>query len=564
MTTTDPLKMFGTKKTHQSERVLDRPEQVRNNAGGFVFQIDKLTQFNRFLTMGTVGGTFYVGQNDLTAENVQVVMGLTQNEALQILAIDSLVEISLGGRALKQNPTFFSLAIFCHNGTPAAKKHARAQVTKVVRTGTHLFTFVGYLQQFGGWPRGIRKAVANWYTEKTAEQLAYQLVKYRQRDGYTHRDILRLSHPKVEGPASRSAIDFAINGEISEENEDVTPRMIKGFVRAQNPKKNVVKTLEKVPGLPWEALPDSAMNDVKVWDKMLDNGVPIGALLRQLPRLTNLGMLPQMGGRTDEVARMLLNPVAVEKSRIHPFQVLVALKTYAKGYGVRNSWTPSPKIIDALDEMFYVAFGNVVPTGKRTMNALDVSGSMEGHPAGDLPMSAREASAALAMVSVQTEPNQMTVAFSDGSRSDRGHFVGDMNQWTGYGWRSDTIKEVGKLTPLNLSKRQRLDDVLRTIHGLGFYRTDCSLPMMHALDNQIEIDTFIVYTDNETFHGSIHPFQALKLYRKEMGIDARLVVVSMAPTKFSIADPSDKGMLDISGFDADMPQLISDFSSGLV
>ena len=30
---------------------------------------------------------------------------------------------------------------------------------------------------------------------KDADQLAYQLVKYRQRDGWTDADVLRLAHP---------------------------------------------------------------------------------------------------------------------------------------------------------------------------------------------------------------------------------------------------------------------------------------------------------------------------------------------------------------------------------
>jgi 60 kDa SS-A/Ro ribonucleoprotein len=60
----------------------------------------------------------------------------------------------------------------------------------------------------------------------------------------------------------------------------------------------------------------------------------------------------------------------------------------------------------------------------------------------------------------------------------------------------------------------------------------------------------------------IHPFQALKRYRERTGIDAKLIVVGMTSTGFSIADPSDPGMLDVAGFDSAVPNLISDFSRG--
>jgi 60 kDa SS-A/Ro ribonucleoprotein len=56
--------------------------------------------------------------------------------------------------------------------------------------------------------------------------------------------------------------------------------------------------------------------------------------------------------------------------------------------------------------------------------------------------------------------------------------------------------------------------------------------------------------------------QALQLYREKMGINAKLVVVGMTATEFSIADPSDRGMLDVVGMDTSTPQLITEFAAG--
>jgi 60 kDa SS-A/Ro ribonucleoprotein len=115
------------------------------------------------------------------------------------------------------------------------------------------------------------------------------------------------------------------------------------------------------------------------------------------------------------------------------------------------------------------------------------------------------------------------------------------------------------LSPLAISPRQRLDDVVKSISGIPFGGTDCALPMVEALKNRWAIDTFVVYTDNETWAGSIHPAQALRLYRERMGIAAKLVVVAMASNGFSIADPDDAGMLDVVGFDTATPQVIAGF-----
>ncbi|WP_202863549.1 hypothetical protein [Ornithinimicrobium avium] len=98
---------------------------------------------------------------------------------------------------------------------------------------------------------------------------------------------------------------------------------------------------------------------------------------------------------------------------------------------------------------------------------------------------------------------------------------------------------------------------------LAFGGTDCALPVTHAIEQGLEVDTFVVYTDNETWAGSSHPHQALRTYRERSGIPAKMIVVGMTATGCSIADPSDPGMLDVAGFDSAVPQLISDFSRGL-
>jgi 60 kDa SS-A/Ro ribonucleoprotein len=49
--------------THQMTPV---PGTVQNNAGGFVYQIDKWEQFDRFLILGSEGGTYYVNEHNLT------------------------------------------------------------------------------------------------------------------------------------------------------------------------------------------------------------------------------------------------------------------------------------------------------------------------------------------------------------------------------------------------------------------------------------------------------------------------------------------------------------------
>ena len=92
--------------------------------------------------------------------------------------------------------------------------------------------------------------------------------------------------------------------------------------------------------------------------------------------------------------------------------------------------------------------------------------------------------------------------------------------------------------------------------------TDCAQPMIYAKNKKLEVDTFIVYTDNETWAGKIHPSQALKDYRESSGVDAKLIVCGMCANSFTIADPNDAGMLDMAGFDSAAPEVIRNFVLG--
>ena len=118
-------------------------------------------------------------------------------------------------------------------------------------------------------------------------------------------------------------------------------------------------------------------------------------------------------------------------------------------------------------------------------------------------------------------------------------------------------------TKLNFAPNAKLNKVIADIQGMHMGGTDCSLPMKYAIQNKLPVETFIVYTDSDTNSGhSEHPSQALKNYRKKTGIDAKLVVVGMVANNVSIADPNDKGMLDVVGFDTSAPELINMFSRG--
>jgi 60 kDa SS-A/Ro ribonucleoprotein len=90
-------------------------------------------------------------------------------------------------------------------------------------------------------------------------------------------------------------------------------------------------------------------------------------------------------------------------------------------------------------------------------------------------------------------------------------------------------------------------------------RTDRALPIVWAARNKLNVSAFITYTDSETWAGNIHPAQALHQYRDEFVGDAKALVVGMTSNGFTLADPNDRGMLEVVGFDTTVPAVIVDF-----
>lgn len=520
--------------TPQTKRTPGRTDEVKNNAGGFVFKVNDKSRLERFLILGTDKGTYYVGEQKLTAQNVSFLKDAVRKD--ERMVVDTLVDVSVNGRALKNSPALFALATVMTEGKD--KAYAREAVQKVARTSTHLFEYAQYIDDMGGWGRAKRRSVAEWYENKSIDTLAYQAVKYRQRNGWTHRDLFRLSHPQ--------GVDQGVGNFILGKDVEAEVEILKGFAEMQSATsvKDVVKTLETFKNLPWETIPTQFLKDVKVWKTLFYNGQLRGqALIRNITRLARIGAFDDMVFATD-YANAIANQEMIQKTRLHPINFLNAVVVHESGQidrngysmwsmGRKKDWKSNGKIVDALNEGFHMAFKAVEPSGKRTLVATDVSGSMSQAATG-LDLSCAQVSAAVSMTVARTEPYSDIVGFSS------------------------------NIVDLGITAKSSFADAMRKVSNRNFGGTDTAAAIEYATRNRIEVDTFVIVTDNETWGGSQKPFQALKQYRQKTGRDARVAVLGVASTDFTIADPTDRGMMDFVGFDANAPRALADFSAGRI
>lgn len=543
------LQSLSIKETPQNEPIFGA-DQVENNGGGYVYESDKWARLRRFLILGSESGTFYCGERELTLSNATNILDCIHEDGYKTL--QAIYDVSCEGLGIRNDECIFALALLMSHGSLEDKKAAAILFANICRTASHLFLFASFIKQHRGWGRLLRRTVASWYEnhlsdDKGIRDLSYQAIKYRKRYGYTHRDLLRLSHPNpLENKKgsdllwllSRKDLLGAIkltdgvlsSGELSTLSFDELPDPLKGYSIVNDFDSSIYdicSAIEKY-DLPREAIATEYLNNSNVWKSLLKK-MPLTALVRNLGVMTSKGALMPMSDEVQTVVDTLENPEIISKSRIHPIQLLLALSTYESGHGFRGSlsWEPIARVVDAINRAFYLSFKNIEKSTKRVLIGLDVSGSMGIDFIGGKPITPREASVAMCMVAMHTYSNSHVIAFSD------------------------------EIVPFPISTSQRLSDAINKASNMPFGRTDCALPMLYALEKKLNVDTFIIYTDNETWYGDIHPKQALDRYREKINPDAKLITVAMTSTEFSIADPSVDYMFDVVGFDASLPKIIS-------
>lgn len=523
--------------TPQTEAIPGREaEMVRNNAGGVTFELDKWGTLDRFIMIGSEGGNYYVGQKDLTKQSFANTLECIAADGVR--AVNRAVEYSTAGRAPKNDPALVVLALAAAKGSAEVQAAAYDALPKVARTGTHLFTFVSILNDMGKWNAAAKRGLAKWYTARSIDKLAVQMLKYQQRNGWSHRDVLRLAHVKPQNDVQTNLFKYVVKGGEALAQGDAIPQLVVDFeyLKRATTAKEVVRLIETNKDISWELIPTQFLKDKDVLTALLPT-MGLTAVIRQLGKLTAAGVLDPMSANQKLVVSKLSDIEAIKGQRLHPISILQSLKQYSTGHGEKGSlvWTPNQNIVDSLNDAFYAAFGTLEKTDAGQYIAIDVSGSMSWDTSkvnGSPNLYARDVAACMAMAIARTTSNYFIGAFS------------------------------GEIQEMKISPSMRLDSVLKEMSKMPAGSTDCSLPMLDAAKKRMSgVDLFTVITDNETYAGRVQPVQALRDYRSAFNKSAKLCVMATSVSNFTIADPKDAGMLDIAGFDSAAPQIIADFAS---
>ena len=520
---------YGNLKQTVSQPIVGRSKEMsKTNGGGFAFTVDDFTKLDRFLNLGATTGTFYLSAKAQQYSSFDAVVNCINEDGMR--TINRIVEVSSKGLAHKNDHAIYALALVFKHGSVEVKNAAKDNFCKVVRTGTHLFMFVDFIKKMRGFGKLVRNAINSWYESKDTKSMAFQVSKYQNREGWSHKDVFRLAHPKFGKTTNKNKIaKWAMGGlnALDSKAADEGIKLLQGveLVRKATTEKEVVKLITQY-GLQREHIPTQFLNKDAVQEAMLPY-MGATALIRNLGNMSASGLLSQFSGASKAVIAKLEDRDWLKAGRIHPLTILVAQRIYAQGRGMlgSNTWNVNNNILEALESAFYSSFDLITPTGKNFMYGIDVSGSMSSR-FNDTPLSYCEVAAVLAMAHVRTEKYVDVKGFAS------------------------------NLVDLGITKNDSLKSASDKCKKNNFGSTNPSALIAAAGSN---VDCFIVITDNEVNCGS-HVSTQLSNYRKSAANkNAKMVVCGLAVNNFSIADPKDPNMLDIAGFSPDLTTVITNF-----
>lgn len=509
-------------------------DQIKNDAGGFVFALDKWTRLHRFLLLGAEGGTYYCGEDKLIAQQIGVVSECVSEDAGKTL--DEL--LAFAPRAPKTHPWIYTLAAVAKTAKDAAvRSRAYDAVAALCGTPTMLFEWIECAKALGGFGSGLQRAIRKWYLSRDAEKLAYQTVKYKQREGWTHRDALRVAHlpvnampepvrPVLAWAAWREGQKF--NKEpVAKPSLDGAPKMLAMAEEAATA--DEARTIALIAdGLPRECVRSELLAKPKVWEALASK-MPITAFLRNLGNLGKHELLAPFSPGETEAMRRLADAEALAKANVHPLQLMLACGVYGAGRGDKgkSSWLVNARLTTALLDAFLARCTLVARSeGPRILLALDSSSSMSAM------MSAAQGLPAI-------HGGAMLCAALANKNAVGMRFDTEFMETVDYG---------------------RADVKTLLSFPFGPRGTDCSAPFRWAAAQAVSFDMIVVVTDNETWEGTIHPCVAFEAYRTKFNPNCKAVSVALTATAGSIADPLSPAWLSVVGLDASLPQVVAEFS----
>jgi hypothetical protein len=241
------------------------PGQIANNAGGYSFPLPLEQEWMRYLIIGSKSdnGCYYQCGGAIATTISKCIMAAVSSPATCAHLIRDIVDVSVNARAPKQEMTMMSLAaaiVFPPDN--ACKAQALVAVNQVCRIPTHLFMLVQYIRDLSqdkktpgkGFGKGVRRVLTEYYTSRNGLELAILVTKYKNREGWTHADLIALLHinpAEMKDDGGRLVLEWIMKKDKPERKIAANPA--KGIVATTLPAKmERTEFLKRLAAIPTE------------------------------------------------------------------------------------------------------------------------------------------------------------------------------------------------------------------------------------------------------------------------------------------------------------------------
>lgn len=471
--------------------------------------------------------------------------------------IGSLKKISI--KCCKFYPVAYVLAKCARHSDREISQQAYRLLPEICKTPSHLFLFHFYCKQalhLNGWPRSHRKAIAAWYTEnkqyrEDVVHLARHITKYGRRHGISQKKMIKSSHPKPPNVKFDFVFRYVTRGlrstnvkfSTTDSKKDMSDDC-EGFIRDYNAIKSedvqegfLIDIIKKW-RLSWEHVPATFLRSVEVWRAILLNTqMPVTAMIRNLVRMTILGLLQPGSYEENVFCTRLENSSILEQANIHPFHVLTALSAYRKGSqksreGEDIQWDVNERVVQALLEAI-LKIHPVPHSNKRLLVAIDTTSEMAKN-IGSSWVTIKMAAATLAFQIHCSSPRSKVVTFSTTTQDLCFQVNGSVLDI------ENALEEINQSTENN--------DVI------------FSVPFAHARQNQDLYDGIILLTSEIDTDNAATIRESFLEYRQQRNTQAKCVVITYRQSKH-VGLEEDLNILDIEGADACAAKEIIEFIS---
>ena len=228
--------------------------------------LTKWQRLTRFLILGIDGPTYYASEQKQVADFVQLVQDCLKEDPYR--TINETIRVSEAGLAKSNEAAIFVMAMSSYS------PYSLDNMQRVVRTSYHLFQYMDIIKKLK--PRGfgtsLNRAIARWYADKSDQDVAYQLVKYRQRAGWTHRDVMMHGRPKhrevYKFAKPGTTIDLALMDIKAANMIQAADAAIHGTDPVE------VAHAVRVGRLPWETVPTQMLNQTVIFADLIQDATP--------------------------------------------------------------------------------------------------------------------------------------------------------------------------------------------------------------------------------------------------------------------------------------------------